>query len=629
MPFTTNRKRAGKTSSAKSDSGTASCKPDTSKSGHSAHKAAKPETELIAGARKGSLKALFALSAGHLDKFLLAIGCILLMNGAVLLKPFLLKVVIDDILIGKKPQTFWFNLVIMAVAYILVSLMGGVFTWLQVNLVNRAGQAIIHNLRCKVFETILHLPLPWLDKNASGRLITRATNDISEIGEFYTDVTVNMMKDILLVVGIVGAMFAMSVKLSLVSLAVIPVMALMVWLIKNRIRKNFFRMKHFIGRINGFIAETLSGMQTIQAFRVEDARKKDFTELNDEYYKTTITQVRLNSLLKPASDVFQNLAISLLLAYGIGQVTGEALPIGVLFAFTSYIKQFFGPISDLADKYNSIQSAVVSAERVFTLLDEEPNLEHLSEGSPMPEAVGRIEFRNVWFAYIENEWVLKDVSFVVEPGQTAAFVGETGAGKTTIMSLVSGFYTPQKGEILLDDIPISTLRKSDLRRRIATVFQDVFLFAGNIRDNITLHDDTPESLLQTALEASCTDVLVEKLPGGLDEEVTERGSTLSAGQRQLVSFARAIAHDPAVLVMDEATANIDTGTERLIQKALARVTENRTTLSIAHRLSTIRHADNIFVMRHGEIVESGTHDLLLRLGGYYASLLAEREEPVA
>ena len=290
---------------------------------------------------------------------------------------------------------------------------------------------------------------------------------------------------------------------------------------------------------------------------------------------------------------------------------------------------FRSPISDLADKYNSIQSAVVSAERVFTLLDEEPNLEHPQQGSPMPAAVGHIEFRNVWFAYNEGEWVLKDVSFTVEPGQIAAFVGETGAGKTTIMSLVSGFYAPQKGEIFLDGIPISTLRKADLRRRIATVFQDVFLFAGNIRDNITLHDDTPEPLLQTALEASCTDALVEKLPGGLFEEVTERGSTLSAGQRQLVSFARAIAHDPAVLVMDEATANIDTGTERLIQKALARVTENRTTLTIAHRLSTIRHADSIFVMKHGEIVESGTHDSLLQEGGYYASLLEEREEPVA
>ncbi len=585
--------------------------------------------ELDRDARKGSLKALFALSAPHLNKFLLAIGCMILMNGAVLLKPWLLKVVIDDILIAGRPQTFWYNLITMAVAYVLISVLGGVFTWVQINLVNRAGQSIIHELRSRVFSTILHLPLPWLDKNSSGRLITRATNDISEIGEFYTDITVNMMKDILLVVGIVGAMFAMSVKLSLVSLAVIPLMALMVWLIKNRIRKNFFLMKHFIGRLNGFTAESLSGMNTIQAFHVEDAREKDFTYLNGEYYKTTVTQVRLNSFLKPASDVFQNLAIALLLAYGIGQVSGAALPIGVLYAFTSYIKQFFGPISDLADKYNSIQSAVVSAERVFSLLDEEPHLEQVQQGADMPQAEGRIEFRNVWFAYNEGEWVLKNVSFVVESGQTAAFVGETGAGKTTIMSLVSGFYEPQKGDILLDGIPIREMKKADLRRRVATVFQDVFLFAGDIRNNITLHDDVPDTLLQTALEASCTDTLVQKLPGGLNEEVTERGSTLSAGQRQLISFARAIAHDPAVLVMDEATTNIDTGTERLIQKALARVTEDRTTLTIAHRLSTIRHADRIFVMRHGEIVESGTHQGLLEQDGYYASLVEEREEPVA
>ena len=337
-----------------------------------------------------------------------------------------------------------------------------------------------------------------------------------------------MMKDILLVIGIVGAMFSMSVRLSLVSLAVIPVMAVLVWLIKNRIRKNFFNMKHFIGRINGFIAESLTGMQTIQAFRAEEARDKDFTYLNDEYFKTTLTQVRLNSFLKPASDVFQNLAIAMLLAYGIGQVSGEGLPIGVLYAFTSYIKQFFGPISDLADKYNSIQSALVSADRVFGLLEEEPILEKPHEGTPMPSATGRIEFRHVWFAYTGEDWVLKDVNFIVEAGETAAFVGETGAGKTTIMNLVSGFYQAQKGEILLDGVPVSTVRKADLRRRVSTVFQDVFLFSGTIRDNITLHDETMDEMLETALKASCADSLVERLPKGLAEPVTERGSTLSA-----------------------------------------------------------------------------------------------------
>ncbi len=586
-------------------------------------------TPVAPDVKRHSLRALFALSRPWVGKFGLAIGCILMVNASTLLKPWLLKVVIDDFLIGRKPQSALYSLITMAVLYIAVSLMGALFTWLQVNLVNRAGQAIIHNLRCKVFETILHLPLPWLDKNSSGRLITRATNDISEIGEFYTDVTVNMMKDILLVIGIVGAMLTMSVRLSLVSLAVIPVMAVLVWLIKNRIRKNFFSMKHFIGRINGFIAESLTGMQTIQAFRAEAARDKDFTFLNDEYFKTTLTQVRLNSFLKPASDVFQNLAIAMLLAYGIGQVSGEGLPIGVLYAFTSYIKQFFGPISDLADKYNSIQSALVSADRVFGLLEEEPILEKLHEGTSMPSAVGRIEFRHVWFAYTEEDWVLKDVSFIVEAGETAAFVGETGAGKTTIMNLVSGFYQAQKGEILLDGVPVATVKKADLRRRVSTVFQDVFLFSGTIRDNITLHDETSEELLETALKASCADSLVERLPKGLGEPVTERGSTLSAGQRQLVSFARAIAHDPVVLVMDEATANIDTQTERLIQEALTKVTQNRTTLMIAHRLSTIRHANRIFVMRHGEIIESGNHDSLLDRKGYYRSLLEECEEPVA
>ena len=637
MTSTPNRKKAGTDSSAADRSRREHAKdgalPEAATSGTDRQKKERKYGDSAAAlnrdARKGSLRALFALSVPHWRKFALAIGCILLMNAAALAKPWLLKVVIDDLLIAKKPQTPAFNLALMGILYVGVSVLGGLFTWLQVNLVNRAGQSILHDLRCRVFDTILHLPLPWLDRNSSGRLITRATNDIAEIGEFYTDVTVNMMKDILLIIGILAAMIAMSPTLSAISLAVIPFMAAMVWLIKNRIRRNFFSMKHFIGRINGFTAESLAGMQTIQAFHAEEERNQAFTGLNDAYFGTTLTQVRLNSFLKPASDVFQNLAIALLLAYGIGQVSDNALPIGVLYAFTSYIKQFFGPISDLADKYNSIQSAVVSAERVFSLLDEEPNLEKPEEGLPMPAAEGRIEFRNVWFAYNEEEWVLKDVSFSVEPGETAAFVGETGAGKTTIMSLVCGFYAPQRGEILLDGVPVGSLRKADLRRRVATVFQDVFLFAGDVRGNITLHDETPADLLDTALRASCADRLVERLPRGLDEPVTERGSTLSAGQRQLISFARAIAHDPAVLVMDEATANIDTGTERLIQQALAQVTENRTTLTIAHRLSTIRHADRIFVMRHGEIVESGTHASLLAAQGYYHALLEESEEPVA
>ena len=579
--------------------------------------------------KANNLKALLLLAKPWWKKFMLAIFCMLLVNVAALMKPWLLKIVIDDFLVNKKPQTFWYSLTVMAILYLVASLLAGLFSWLQVNLVNRAGQAIIHQMRCTVFKTIMHLPLPWLDKNSSGRLITRATNDISEIGEFYTDITVNMLKDIILLLGIIVAMFAMDVQLSLISLAVIPVMGFLVWLIKNKIRQNFFHMKHYIGRINGFIAESLTGMRAIQALRAEKARDKEFNRLNDEYYKTTITQVRLNSFLKPASDVFQNLAISLLLAFSIRQVTGETLPIGILFAFTTYIKQFFGPISDLADKYNSIQSALVSAERVFDLLAEEPILEKPDIGISVPGAKGTIEFKNVWFAYIEEDWVLKDVSFIVNAGEIAAFVGETGAGKTTIMNLVSGFYDIQKGEILLDGIPVKNIKKKDLRRRVASVFQDVFLFAGNIKDNITLHDEPSDELLETAITASCANILVDRLPKGLDEPVMERGSTLSAGQRQLVSFARAIAHNPSVLVMDEATANIDTQTEKLIQKALTQVTKGRTTLMIAHRLSTIRHADSIFVMRDGEIVESGNHLSLLKLGGYYHSLLNETEEPVA
>ncbi len=576
----------------------------------------------------GAVKLLLRLSAPYTFQLILACLCVVIVNGALLIQPLLLQRVIDHFLIGRAVERGLNSIGGLALLYLLMSAASAIFSYLQALIVGKAGQSLTHELRVRVFSIIERLPLTYLDRTSSGRLITRATNDTSEISDLYTDVVISLVKDVLLLAGIVYAMLILSPGLTLVSFTVIPVIVFLVFFIKNKIKKNFFHMKHYIGQINGFIAESISGMRVIQIFRAEQEKEQQFLELNREYFSTTLIQVRLNSILKPASDMFQSLAIAILVWYSVGRIAGGTLQIGVLYAFTTYIRQFFAPVSDLADKYTSIQSALVSTERIFELIREEERLEEPDAGLPMQRLDGRIEFRHVWFSYNGADWVLKDVSFVIEKGQTAAFIGETGAGKTTIISLINGFYKVQKGEILIDGVNVNDIRLDDLRRNISVVLQDVFLFSGTIRDNITLGDDIDDDTVLDALRASCAEEFVQGAPEGMGEPVTERGSTLSAGQRQLISFARAIAHDPAIFVLDEATANIDTHTEKLIQQAIDNAASGRTTLIIAHRLSTITGADLIIAMKAGRIAESGHPRELLERGGYYAKLLQESRHHV-
>ncbi len=573
--------------------------------------------------KTNSVKELFSISKPYIGKLSLACLFIILINMTTIYKPIILQRVIDDFLIGKKAQTGFYTITSMGLLYLFLSLAVSVISYLQVNLINRVGQRIITNLRNQVFKTIQFLSLSHLDKTSSGRLITRATNDISEIGDMYTDIILNMIKDVFLIIGIIYTMLSLNLMLALVALTVIPLMALAVFLIKNKIRANFFIMKHLIGRINGFMAENISGMKVIQLFNVEKEKKEEFQKLNGEYFDSTLVQVRLNSILKPAADVFQNLSIAALIWYGMGKISDQSLQIGVLYAFTTYVKQFFNPISDLSEKYNSIQSALVSADRIFDLLKQNDLLEDLDTGMPLDRVEHDLEFKHVWFSYNDKDWVLKDVSFKVKKGESAAFVGETGAGKTTIISLINGFYKVQRGEILIDGVNINEIKLRDVRKNTAVVLQDVFLFSGDIKSNITLKDEIDETIIINALRDSCSDAVIEELEQGINEPVMERGVTLSAGQRQLISFARAIAHQPDIFILDEATSNIDTHTEKLIQKALENTMKNRITLIIAHRLSTIKNSDIIFVMQHGKIMESGNHDDLMKKEGYYRKLVTE------
>lgn len=570
-----------------------------------------------------TFKRLLVLNLPHWKQILLAFACVLLVNGAMLAKPYILKIVIDDFLTQHIEQHGFYSLIGMGSLYFIVVALSGFFSIAQVNLINKSGQEIMRNLRSRVFKTIQLLPLRYLDQASSGSLITRATNDVEALSELYTDVLISLFQDAFLILGIIGAMLVMDVQLTLVSFCVIPVMFTVIFLLRKKIKENFRKIKSLIGHINGFMAENISGMKLIQIFHGEKEKKRQFTKLNDKYYKVTSFQVWMNSFLKPASLVFQNLAVAILIWYGMDKIAGGTLQIGVLYAFTTYIKQFFDPISDLADNYTNIQSAFVSADRIFELLDQEENLENLDEGLSMEHIGGDIEFNHVWFSYNDRDWVLKDISFTIKKGQTAAFVGQTGAGKTTIISLVSGFYKIQKGEILIDGVNINDIKKRDLRKNIAVVLQDVFLFSETIAKNISLNDNIDIVRIQEAVKVSHADDFINSLPGKMNEPVMERGNTLSAGQRQLISFARAIAHDPSIIVLDEATANIDTKTEVLIQRAIVDIAQNRTMLIIAHRLSTIRDADQIIVLKQGKIVEAGDHAELMKKAGYYKSMVME------
>ncbi len=491
----------------------------------------------------------------------------------------------------------------------------------QTVMLHYVGQRIVYNIRREVFTHISRMDLAFFDRSPVGRLVTRVTNDTETLNEMYTSVLVNLFKDVFMLVGIVVVMFRLNTQLALVSMVTLPLIGTATVIFRVKARDAYRRVRAALARINAFMAESISGMRIVQIYNREKKKADEFTEIDREYYRAGIGEMMVYAIFRPIMELIGTLALALLVWYGGKRVITGLMPFGLVYAFINYIGMFFGPINDLTEKYNILQAAMASSERMFQLLDTPITVDDPAAPVDIGQVRGDIEFKNVWFAYNHEDWVLRDVSFTIGPGQMVAFVGATGAGKTSIISLMNRFYDIQKGEILVDGVNIRRYRVSDLRRNIATVLQDVFLFTGDIKGNIRLNnaDITDEKIREVAHYVNA-DHFISRLPRGYDEPVTERGSTLSAGQRQLLAFARALAFDPSILVLDEATANIDTETELLIQDALPRLIAGRTTIVVAHRLSTIQHADKIIVLHKGKIREMGTHQELLTQKGIYYDL---------
>jgi len=505
---------------------------------------------------------------------------------------------------------------------------GFVLNYGQVYLLQYTGQRIIFDIRQDLFSHIQRLALRFFDGQPVGRLVTRVTNDIENLNEMYTGVLVNLFKDVFMVLGIIIVMFRLDTRLAFTSLSVLPVIVVMTAIFRTKARAAYRETRVRLARINANFAETISGMRVVQIFRQERRKFKEFEEINRDHYRASMRELMVYAVFRPAINMMDLLAKVLLFWVGGSLLLSRSIEFGVVYAFVSYMEMMFRPINDLTEKFNIMQASMASAERIFLIKDEEPAIKEPENPVPLGEVMGRIEFKNVWFAYVGGEWVLRDVSFTVEPGQTVAFVGATGAGKTTIMNLLTRFYDIQKGQILIDGKDIRTLRKEELRRSIGLVMQDVFLFSGTIAENIRLWNPeiTREQIEEVARYVNAHH-FIEKLPRKYDEPVTERGSTLSAGQRQLIAFARTLAYDPAILILDEATANIDTETEQLIQDALPKLLKGRTSLVVAHRLSTIQDADQIIVLHKGKIREMGTHqELLAQKGLYYNLFLLQYKE---
>lgn len=529
-------------------------------------------------------------------------------------------------LVGDAIDTFGANgdydvIIVTAIKYAVVLALSFVFNIAQTWILQKTGQNIILQMRKDLYRHIQSLGSRYFDITPVGKLVTRVTNDVEALNEMYSGILVQLFRNIVKIVGLAGVMLVLDVRLAAISFVLMP-LVIGLTVLCQKIARNIYRLyRTRLTDINTFLSEHLSGMKIIQIFGRQERKFEEFHDKNTKLYKAFYREMLMYAVFRPLIYILSILSLMIVLWFGSRNVFDEIISVGTLYIFSNYIRSFFDPIQELAEQFSTLQSSIASAEKIFTVMDEDEFVPEVENPKQPDKITGKIEFDHVWFAYDGENYVLKDVSFVINPGEKVAFVGATGAGKSSILNLIGRYYDIQKGHIYIDGIDIRQLSKKQLRSAIGQMQQDVFIFEGDVAYNIRLNDDDiTDAQVKAAAEYVNASHFIEKLPQGYHEPVTERGATFSAGERQLLSFARTLAHNPSILVMDEATANIDTETEILIQEALEKLMDGRTTIMVAHRLSTIQHADCIMVMHKGRICERGTHRELLEQDGIYRKL---------
>ena len=543
-----------------------------------------------------------------------------LTNVLISLQPWFTKHAVDDFITPKQTDGIW----LFAFAFFCLFLFRFIFSYIQEILLNIVGQRVMFDLRTQIFTKLQQQEVAYYDKNPVGRVITRITSDVDALNELFTSGVIDVLGDLVIIFAIIGMMFWMDWKLALVSLVTVPLLFTATNWFRKRARVGFDKVRTRTAKLNAFLQEHISGAQTVQLFNAERKAQKNFHDINDDYRNANIETIYYYAIFYPMVDFIGAVGVALVIWFGGYQIltgisaNGAALTIGTVIAFIQYSQQLFQPIRDLSDKFNVLQAAIVASHRIFLLLDLPIAIKTPEKPKKAGKVVGNIEFQNVWFAYKKDNWVLKDVSFSIKAGESIALVGHTGSGKTTVTNLLMRFYDVQRGRILLDGVDVRDWDLQSLRENFAVVLQDVFLFSGSLADNVRLGNAeiSDEKIVWAAREVHA-DEFVRKLPDAYESLVKERGAGLSVGQKQLISFARALAFEPSILILDEATSSIDTETEQLIQQAVDRVMQARTSLVVAHRLSTIQKCDRILVFHHGELREAGTHNELLGTRGLY------------
>jgi len=547
------------------------------------------------------LRRMLVYARPYRGALILALILTALVASLQLAQPYILKVVIDDYILGPGELS---ELIRLAIGFFIVYIGGLALYYWQFNLLMRTGQRIINHIRRDVFAHLQELPISYIDHNPAGRLVTRVTNDAETLSEMYTGFLVDLFRDLFLLSGIIVVMLQLHTPLALLTFTFIPLVCLAIIIYRRKAQPAFRELRRQLARLNAFAAENIAGIRIIQAFLQERRRFDDFAGINEEHFQANLMELKIFAVFRPAMDLFRSLALAVLLWFGGGAVISGAIMFGVLFAFINYVEQFFRPLNDISERFSILQSALASAERIFQLLDEEKEAQSDPGKNVLKKVRGDIEFEGVWFAYDDEEWVLQDVSLEIKAGEKVAIAGPTGAGKSSLVNLLNRFYPINKGQIKLDGIDIRELDRRKLRRQVGIVQQDIFLFNATVRENITLNAvNLSTHELEAVTRAAGSFDFIQELPDKLDTPVGERGFILSTGQRQLLALTRILVFNPAVFILDEATAHLDAQTEEALQQSMACAMQGRTSIIIAHRLSTLRLADRILFLRQGKLTQ--------------------------